>query len=324
MATAKDIFRLMPSWFSRLPAIVIAASCTASGSSLFGRVQAAPPNAPKRADAAAPHARYVVMIVMENRSYARIIGNSDAPYINKELVPVAALMTDSHAVTHPSQPNYFALFSGSTQGVTDDSCPHRLEGPNVGQELLAARHSFAGYSESMPYDGFNGCYSREYARKHNPWVNFTQLPPRSNRVFNGFLTPPSALTVIVPNLCNDMHDCATETGDAWLSKHVPEILKYGAKHDGLFILTWDEAEPDANGQNRVPTLLAGPMITAGNYRTYVTHYSVLRTIEDVAGVPCTANACGASPLSGMWRSRAATLDAGKTRATRKRNVRRSR
>jgi hypothetical protein len=247
------------------------------------------------------HASYVVVIVMENRDYKPIIGSSRAPYINGTLVPEAALMTNSHAIAHPSQPNYLALFSGSTQGLTGDSCPHAFRAVNAGEELLASGLTFNGYSESMPSNGYTGCWSGKYARKHNPWVNFTNVPPSSNLVYDGFVTPPSTLTMIVPNLCNDMHDCSTRTGDDWLKKNLPPILKYGEKHDGLFILTWDEADPDANRQNQIATLLIGPTVLPGKYDQRITHYSTLRTIEDVAGIACTGAACQAAAITKIWR-----------------------
>jgi phosphatidylinositol-3-phosphatase len=291
--------RLSP--LSTLLCMLLAAGCAGASPAVFGSARAATQVAIKRASASSPHASYVVLVIMENRDYDLVIGSSQAPYINKKLVPVSALMTNSHAIGHPSQPNYLALFSGSTQGITDDSCPHTFSTANAGEELLAASLTFDGYSESMPYNGYTGCGSGEYARKHNPWVDFTNIPATSNLVFNSFVTPPSTLTIIVPNLCNDMHDCSTQTGDKWLSKHVPQILKYGKKHNGLFILTWDEADPDTNGKNQIATLLAGPMIAPGQYSQDITHYSTLRTIEDIAGIACTANACSASDLTGMWR-----------------------
>ena len=48
------------------------------------------------------------------------------------------MFTASYAVTHPSEPNYLALFSGSTQGVTDDSCPQTFSTENLGHELGVA------------------------------------------------------------------------------------------------------------------------------------------------------------------------------------------
>lgn len=248
-----------------------------------------------------PYAKSVVLVIMENRDYDRIIGSPQAPYINRTLVPQAALMTNSHAIGHPSLPNYLALFSGSTQDVPNDSCPHAFATENVGTALVDAGQTFAGYSESMPYDGYTGCGSGEYARKHNPWVNFTNVPPSSNLVYKGFPKGPPTLAVIVPNLCNDMHDCSTQTGDAWLEKNLPPILAYNKEHQGLLILTWDEADPDAKRTNQIATLLIGPMVARGSYHQWILHYSVLRTIETIAGIPCTGNACKVADIKEIWR-----------------------
>ncbi len=289
---------------------LVSSACLAATATLFaacGNIGAVAPMAAvagaaaSPAHAARPKAKNVVVVIMENRDYDLIIGSSAAPYINGTLVPEAALMTNSHAIGHPSQPNYLGLFSGSTQGVTDDSCPHTFSATNVGAEMLAANETFDGYSESMPYNGYTGCGTGEYARKHNPWVNFTNVPASSNLVYTGWPSKPPQLAIVVPNLCDDMHDCSTQTGDTWLSNNLPAILAYDNANDGLLILTWDEADPDANGKNQIATLLIGPMVKPGSYNQDVTHYSVLHTIETIVGVKCTANACSAPILKKMWK-----------------------
>ncbi|PKR86226.1 alkaline phosphatase family protein [Heyndrickxia camelliae] len=68
-----------------------------------------------------PKPKHIIIVVVENHSYNQIIGNKDAPYIN-QLADHGVLFTNSHGIAHPSQPNYLALFSGDTQGVTGDSC----------------------------------------------------------------------------------------------------------------------------------------------------------------------------------------------------------
>lgn len=288
----------MPHWkLAAAAAAVLVAACAGTPVSFNpAHAAVAAPAAKKK-----PHAANVVVVMMENRDYDLIIGSSNAPYINGTLVPEAALMTNSHAVTHPSEPNYLAFFSGSTQGVNDDSCPHTFTAYNAGQELIAAGKTFDGYSESMPYNGYTGCSSGEYARKHNPWVNFNNVPSSSNLVYNAFTATPPTLTIIVPNLCNDMHDCSTQTGDTWLKNNLPPILSYNQSHNGLLILTWDEADPDSDGTNHIATLLIGPMVKPGSYDQKITHYSVLRTIEQIGGVACTAAACSAPPIKKIWR-----------------------
>src|SRR5262249_32300698 len=108
---------------------------------------------------------HVVVVIEENRSYSQIIGNSAAPYIN-QLAQAGALFTNSHAIEHPSQPNYLDLFSGSNQGVSGDpgisglgrngepSWPFST--PNLAAQLRSHGKTFIGYSESLPSVGYTG------------------------------------------------------------------------------------------------------------------------------------------------------------------------
>ncbi|MBV8583318.1 MAG: acid phosphatase, partial [Candidatus Eremiobacteraeota bacterium] len=97
-----------------------------------------------QASSDAPRVSYVTVVLMENRNYDNIVGSSDAPYFNKTLVAQGALLTNSHAVSHPSEPNYLALFSGSTQGITSDACPLSYSSRNLGSELITAGKTFVG------------------------------------------------------------------------------------------------------------------------------------------------------------------------------------
>ena len=250
--------------------------------------------------AAKPRASAVTLVIFENRDYSAIVGAKEAPFLNQVLVPQAAVMTNSHATAHPSQPNYIELFSGSAQGVTNDECTTQWSVPNIGAQLLAAHKTFAGYAESMPSDGFTGCEGSggKYRRKHNPWVDFSNVPASSNRTYHW---KAASLAIIVPNMCNDMHDCGTSVGDAWMKANLPAIIKWNAAHDGLLIVTWDEAAPDAEGTNHIATLLIGPMIKPGRYDQHIDHDDVLRTIEQIASLPCIANACGKDGITGVWR-----------------------
>lgn len=251
---------------------------------------------------AGPHGSQVTILVMENKDYNRVVGNPQAPYFNGTLVPQGVLLRNSHAIGHPSEPNYLALFSGSTQGIHGDPCPVNFSAANVASELIAAGKTFAGYSESMPHDGYKGCYHGLYDRNHNPWVEFKNVPAADNLVYRGFPATVASLVWIVPNLCNDTHNCRVKVGDTWLSQNLPAIIAWGKKHDGLLILTWDEADPDNSGKNHIPTVLVGPMIRNGVADTQdVDHYSVLRTIEKILGVPCINKDCHAPLITGIWQ-----------------------
>ena len=126
--------------------------CTLSATSTLGRQRTSP-----------PRPNHIVMVIEENHSYSQIIESPDAPYINS-LAAQGAVFTQSFGVTYPSQPNYLALFSGSTQGITDNSCPHTFTTPNLGHALLEAGLTFAGYSEDLPSVGSLICSVGLYAR----------------------------------------------------------------------------------------------------------------------------------------------------------------
>ncbi|MEO6688374.1 MAG: alkaline phosphatase family protein [Dokdonella sp.] len=275
------------------------------GATANARSTALPEDAPHSAAAEAGSVHrfdHVVIAIMENTGYSSIIGNTNgAPYINS-LVGSGASFSNAHGVTHPSQPNYLAFFSGQQQGITDDSCPHDFTGiANLGSQLLAAGLSFAGYSETMPAQAYVGCSFSNYARKHNPWVNFDNVPGTSNRTFASFPTAFDDLptvAIVVPNLCDDMHDCSISTGDTWLQTHLDGYVQWAKSHNSLFILTWDE--DNFTVPNQIPMVFAGASLIHGSYSEWVNHYGVLRTLEDMYGMPALANAATAVPITDVW------------------------
>jgi hypothetical protein len=264
------------------------------------------------ATGALPRPGHVVIVVMENKNYDAIIGRPDeAPYLNR-LASGGAVFSNSYAVSHPSQPNYLALFSGSTQGVTSDNCPQNFtNGPNLGAELLSSGHSFAGYSESMPSAGYTGCgsdLSLGYVRKHNPWVDFSNVPATSNLTFASFPANYSqlpAVSFVMPNLCNDMHYCPRDTGDSWVQHNLSGYAQWAQTHNSLLIVTWDEDGTLLFGlggdNNQVPTLFYGAHVRPGTYREHITHYNVLRTIEDMYGLTHAGASASASPITDVWK-----------------------
>jgi acid phosphatase len=254
------------------------------------------------ATTAPPKFAHVVVVMEENHSFNEIIGSSSAPYINS-LASQGALFTDSFAIGHPSEPNYLALFSGSTQGVTSDSCPHTFSANNLGNEVRTAGGSFTGYSESLPSDGSTVCTSGEYARKHSPWVNFSDLPSSTNLRFSDFPASTSfaslpTVSFVIPNLLDDMHDGTIQQGDTWLKNNIDAYAQWAKANDSLLIVTWDE--DDSSQANQVATLFVGAHVTPGDYSEHITHYSVLRTIEDMYGVTHLGSAASATTITDVW------------------------
>jgi uncharacterized membrane protein len=244
---------------------------------------------------------HVVIVIEENHSFSSIIGSSQAPFINS-LAQQGALFTQSFAIGHPSEPNYLEFFSGSNQGITDDSCPHTFSVENLGSELTAAGLTFTGFSEDLPSVGSTVCTSGAYARKHNPWSNFTNVATSANQPFTSFPTDFTTLPTIsfvIPNLNNDMHDGTISQGDTFLQQHLNAYVQFAQTHNSLLIVTWDEDDNSSN--NQIPTFFVGPMVKAGQFNETINHFNVLRTIEDLYGLTHAGSAATATAISDVWK-----------------------
>ncbi|MEU6966293.1 alkaline phosphatase family protein [Kitasatospora aureofaciens] len=259
------------------------------------------------ADTAAglPSPDHVVVVMLENHAYSQVIGSSKAPYINRTLAAGGATLTQSYALTHPSQPNYYMLFSGSAQGVTDDSCVDvgALQQPNLASELLAANQTWASYNEGLPAVGATDCSSGNYAQKHNPWFGFGNVPTSSAYGMDAFPTDFTTLpkvSFVIPDLCDDMHDCSVGTGDSWLQSNLDAYAQWARSNNSLLVVTFDEDNRLAG--NRIPTLVYGAHVAPGSsIATTYNHYDVLHTLEDLAGVNAHAgNSANASDITGIW------------------------
>ena len=257
---------------------------------------------------------HVVTIVMENKESSDVIGNPAAPYENT-LERRYGLATQSYAITHPSLPNYLALTSGSTHGVTSDCTDCHFGARNIVDQLEAARISWRAYLEAVPGRCFTGSGAGGYAKKHNPFIYYDDIAnsPRRCRNLAGF----AALTAdlrrgalptyawVSPNLCDDTHDCAVGTGDRFLARLVPALLREIGPR-GFVVITWDEGSSGAGccggaaAGGRIATIVAGPQVRRGARATApVDHYGVLGTIEDALGLP---------PLGGAADPRNGRLD----------------
>lgn len=246
---------------------------------------------------------HVVIVVEENKEFRDIAGNvRSAPYLNG-LIARGALFTRSYGVAHPSQPNYLALFAGVTDNNGDHCPPGGIDtnAPNLATELRDAHRSFAGYSEDLPQAGSRACWAGQYGRKHVPWADFDNVLPAENLPFSALPSSYDALpavSFIIPNLLDDMHSASIARGDAWLRDHVGPIIDWAMQHDTLVIITWDESD-DAVG-NHIPTIFVGPMVRPGRYDEPVTHYRVLRTVEDLYGLAHAGASARALPIADVW------------------------
>ncbi len=260
----------------------------------FAAVLAAP------VTASPPRYDHVMIVIEENHSAFQVL---DSPYFSS-LAGRGVLLTHSYAVAHPSEPNYIALFSGSTQGVTDDR-RHDLTEHNLATSLVAAGLTAAGYSEGLPWTGFRGDTFGAYVRKHNPFAIFSNLPGEENQPFSAFpkgnFGALPTVCLVIPDLRNDMHDGTVGEADTWLRNNIEPFAAWAPAHDSLLIVTFDEGEGSHDpATDPIATVLVGSHLKPGTMDTPVTHYSVLRLIEDIYGLPYLGQDRSAAVIDGIW------------------------
>jgi len=283
-------------------ALVVAAAVGAAA------VLVAPPGAAAGplADACtgrAPHPatyRHVLVIVMENHSAGQIVGSPRTPYITK-VAHRCGWASQYRAITHPSLPNYLAMTAGSTSGITTDCNGCRSSGPSIFEQLATAGRSWRAYEESMPSPCLRADSGR-YLMRHNPPVYFRHVrsscpgsdvpmgtPARGalRHALRKNMLP--AYSFVTPDACHDMHDCPKRVGDAWLRSWLPMILANASYRNGdlVVFLTFDEGD----GDDHVATIVISPFVTSGTVSSArFTHYSLLRTTENLLGLPLLGHA----------------------------------
>lgn len=250
-----------------------------------------------------PRPDHVVVVIEENRGFTQILNMEHANSTIAALVRRGMLFTRSYGVTHPSQPNYLSLLSGSTQDVTSNACGYSFSSDTLASALLDKGLSFVSYSEGLPGVGNLECMSGNYQRKHNPVSNWqgTRLPAEMNRPYSDFPQDYSKLPTVafvIPDQSNDMHDGSFERADDWLKTHILPYVDWAFKHNSLLVLTWDE--DSGREDNRVVTLLIGPMVKTGTNEQRIDHYNVLRTLLDLYHLPALGASKDARPISGVW------------------------
>ena len=111
-------------------------------------------------------------------------------------------------------------------------------------------------------------------------------------------------SLVVPNNCNNAHDCPLSVADAWLSRFLPGVLRSPQMRRGVVFGIFDEgvgSQPGAPG-GRVAAMAIGPTVRRGSRAAgALTHYSLLRTIEDAFLLPRLGASRTAPPIRGIWR-----------------------
>jgi len=281
--------------------------------------------------------QHVFVIMMENTGYSHLIGNSNAPWIN-DAAARYGLATNYTGVSHPSQPNYIAATSGSTQGVVDDSDQTRNVA-NIVDQLESHGKTWKAYMQSYSLCGSStqsACGNQLYERKHNPFITYDDVRNNHARVanivdFSQFATDLASNTVpdyswISPDQCHDMHGrgappndpCSfanenqlIQAGDAFLADTVGAIQSSSAwTGNSVIFVTWDESDFPFNdvsgccdavpgGGHVVTLVISHSDHDARTSNVAYNHYSMLRTIEDGWRLGCLDNTCDTANVPSM-------------------------
>ena len=263
-----------------------------------------------RATAAAPVPAFahVVVIVFENKESTSVLGSRAAPTFNSYGRRYAK-MTRYYGVTHPSLPNYLALVSGSTQGITTDCTGCVVDAKSLADTVEASGRTWKTYAEGLPAPGFLGPFNGRYAKKHNPFAYFRSIaedPARRARLVPLSQLGPDlrrgtlpSFSLVVPDLCHSMHDCSVAVGDAWLRS---QIAKFVRLPNTVVFVVFDEGSTSIAGGGHTAALAIGRAVRPGSRFARVTgHYGILRTIEQAWGLPLLGRSARVAPITGIWR-----------------------
>ncbi len=254
-----------------------------------------------------------MLLVLENHSYEEVIGNPAAPNLNA-LAQHYGLATHAYAYAHPSLPNYLDLVAGSSFGIASDCTDCNLAGhTSVADQLRPHGSGWAAYMEDMPSPCFTGAtVDDSYGKKHNPFMYFDQIrndPAQCNRdqPFSGFYPALDggalpAFSLVVPNLCNDGHNCSLARSDAWVGGFVGRVnASAWFRQGGVLVVTYDEGTDGSGCCNgaaggHVATWVASMATPPGaRLQTPLSHAGILRTVElldglaPLGGASCTCS-----------------------------------
>ena len=264
--------------------------------------------AARAAVAPIPDFDHVIVVVFENKESGSVLGSPNAPTFNLYGRRYARI-TQSYGVTHPSLPNYLALVSGSTWGITTNCVACSVNARSLADTIEASGRSWKTYAEGLPRPGFLGGSSGRYAKRHNPFAYFRPIAAKPERAQR--LVPLRELAsdlaandlpdfaLVVPDLCHSMHDCPVSVGDGWLRRTVGPLLDLPRT---VIFITFDEGGTSVRGGGHIATLAVGTAVRTGSrFRPVTNHYGLLRTIEQAWGLPRLGRSARARPITGIWR-----------------------
>jgi hypothetical protein len=255
-----------------------------------------------------PDFEHVVVIVFENKESTSVLGNPAAPTFNAYARRYVNL-TRYYSVTHPSLPNYLALVSGSTHGIKSNCTTCVAAGKSLADTIETSGRTWKTYAEGLPRPGFLGAFSRRYTKKHNPFAYFPDVannPSRRSRIVPLTELAPDlragtlpSFSLLVPDLCHSMHDCSVRAGDTWLRRYAPPLLSLP---NSVVFVVFDEGSSSVRGGGHTVALALGTAVRLqSRFTRFISHYGLLRTIEQAWDLPLLGRSAGAIRITGIWR-----------------------
>ena len=242
---------------------------------------------------------HIVLVTLENEDYSDIVGNTaEAPFLN-QLISEGMLFTNSNGLTHPSQDNYIALFSGSTQGAVLNNVPSQYPASvgTLDSALAAMGYTFGGYAETGADPQRTPWF--DFANSAADGYNFSAFPQTAA----GFASLPT-VSFITPNDQDNMTPISDTgggiaAGDAWVQANLGAYAAWAQANNSLLIVTFDEnnTNPAVTYPNHVATIVVGAGVPAGvTNNSPIDQYSLLSTIESLYGLTPVGVSGGAAPL----------------------------
>lgn len=242
---------------------------------------------------------HVIVLMFENKTYQKVIG--PAPYITSLAQKCATApnwmdadtkVDGSKDGTYNSKPNYATLTSGvspSAHGLLKDTYETTTNVDNIYNQLNLAGKSFKDYYEAEP----GGCkvrFSGDYHDAVRYYTDVASICDAHDVPLSTFMADLNsgnlpAFSMLLPTKGHSMHDNSVQSGDAYAKSILDSILNSSAYAQGdvaVFFL-WDEDVPVAN-------VLIAPSIVPGTKMEVktgnpISHFSALRTWEDMLGLP---------------------------------------
>lgn len=255
------------------------------------------------------HGKYfdrAIFVVFENTNYSDAIKQ---PYLN-QLAKTGAHFTNIFGITHPSQPNYIGLTSGSVHGVKNSSLVD-LDVPNITDLLEAKNLTWKVYIEDYPGNCFAGMSSGLYERRHNPFISYLNIqknPSRCGNIVNAREFEKDATNGTLPNYVfyipnneNSGHNTGVAYADKWYEQSFSKYANNATfMKNTILISTFDESGSLAS--NQIYVSIVGEMIKSGDYSEALNLYSLLNLMEtnwDLGNFG--KEDATATPIPNIWR-----------------------